>query len=195
MSDGDLLASILDWFSEIEEWLPGARSRVGDILYGQIPLSDATAVYDLADAWGQAAQQLADAYEDVRHAADGILDAWHGDGAAQSFANQWYAYIEGLAATAESAAQMQQSVEQFGLEVELVKFMTALNLLMLAYTLFALIMAALYSFGISLGGAVPAFMSFQSAVSAAVSKALGAIANIVLRVAIKPLTLLLTRAA
>ena len=167
---------------------------VGEIIFGQIPLADANNAYDLADAWGKLAQQLADAHREAAEAATGILEAWQGDGAAAHFAEQWYQYLEALSATAESAAAMQQGVQAFGLQVELMKFMAALNLLLLGISIYMIIVAAIPTGGASLGAVVPAVGGAQIAIRTAATKTVGAIANIVIRAVLKSLTMVFGRA-
>src|SRR5688572_29091924 len=130
------MTSVLDWFWEIEQWIPGIHTLVGEIIFGEIPLADAANAYELAEKWGVLAQHLADTYEEVSAAANGILEGWQGDGAAATFAIQWRQYLEALSATAQSASGMQEGVQAFGNQVELMKFMAALNLIMLAITIY-----------------------------------------------------------
>jgi hypothetical protein len=182
------MTSILDWFAEVEEWIPGARTWVGELLLGPIPLASANSAYDLADQWGELAQALNDAYTDVLRMADPILESWSGDGAAQVFMEQWFAYLEGLRQTAESAGQMQRGVQNFGLEVELMKFMAALNLIMLAVSLFMLIAAAIPTGGGSLGAAPGLFAGTRIALTQAAEKTVGKIASIAMRIVMRSLT-------
>ncbi len=191
--DHELMTSILDWFGEIEQWIPGAHSMVGEIILGPIPLSDANQVYDLADQWGRLAEALGAAYEDVLNAADPILQSWSGDGAAAQFVSQWYAYLEGLRSTAESAAAMQQGVQSFGLQVELMKFMALLNLIMLAVSLFLLIAAAIPTGGGSLGAAPGLFAACRLAIGAAADKTVATIAGIIVRTVLKRLSTVVAR--
>ncbi|MCI4065035.1 hypothetical protein MRQ36_21705 [Micromonospora sp. R77] len=186
--DHELMTSILDWFAEVEEWIPGARSWVGELLLGPIPLASANSAYDLADQWGDLAQALNDAYSDVMQMANPILESWSGDGAAQVFMEQWFAYLEGLRQTAESAAQMQRGVQNFGLEVELMKFMAALNLIMLAVSLFMLIAAAIPTGGGSLGAAPGLFAGTRIALAQAAEKTVGKIASIAMRIVMRSIT-------
>jgi hypothetical protein len=194
VADHDFMTSVLDWFWEIEEWIPGIHSMVGEIIFGQIPRADANNAYDLADAWGVLAQQLTDAYEEAAQAADGILQAWQGDGAAASFADQWYQYLDALGATAESAGAMQHGVQAFGLQVELMKFMAALNLVLLAISIYMIIAAAIPTGGASLGAVAPAVGEAQLAIRTAASRTVGAIADIVMRAVLKSLTTVFGRA-
>jgi len=195
MSDDEheVMTSILDWFGQIEEWVPGAGKWAADLLVGPIPLAYANNAYDLADQWGQLADALNAAYEDVMQAANPILENWSGDGAAQVFVEQWFAYLEGLRQTADSAAQMQRGAQNFGLEVELMKFMAALNLIMLAVSLFMLIAAAIPTGGGSLGAAPGLFATCRIALGRAASQTVGKIASIVMRIVMRVLTRLFGR--
>ena len=188
------MTDVLDWFWEIEQWIPGIHTLVGEIIFGEIPLADAANAYELAAKWGVLAQHLADAYEEASTAANGILEAWQGDGAAATFAVQWRQYLEALSSTAQSAAGMQEGVQAFGNQVELMKFMAALNLIMLAITIYMIIAAAIPTGGASLGAAVPAVGTAQLAIRTAASKTVGAIANIVMRAVLKAVTFTFGRA-
>lgn len=153
MSESDhALAEILEWFSDLEAAIPGVRSTVGEILIGKIPESDVDAVYELSDAWGTAAQELASFYEEAVHAADGIMENWLGDGAAEAFTREWLSYLESLAGTVDTLASMEEAVHSFGLQIELMKFMALIGLIMLAVSLFMLVAAAIPSLGLSTAG-------------------------------------------
>ncbi|MER7440713.1 hypothetical protein [Micromonospora avicenniae] len=195
MSDSDhALAEILEWFSDLEAAIPGVRSTVGEILIGKIPESDIGAVYDLADTWADAAQALGRFYEEAVHAADGILDNWSGDGASTVFAEEWYKYVESLAGSVDTLASMEQAVQSFGLQIELMKFMALIGLIMLAVSLFMLVAAAIPSLGLSTAGIPGAFAACRTAISVAASNAMRAIGSISIRAALAEVTALVTRA-
>ncbi|GIF04473.1 hypothetical protein Asi03nite_20110 [Actinoplanes siamensis] len=179
---------MLDYFSEFEEWLPDWIDWLSHIVLGEIPLARANDVYDLADQWERLADELNTAYQDVLRAADPILDNWSGDAAAAAFVEQWYSYLEGLRQSADGAAQMRMGVQGFGLEVELMKYLVAINLLMLAVSIYMLVVAAIPSGGASLGAAPGLFTGFRLALGKLAENTVGKIAQIVVRVAIKPLT-------
>lgn|GEM_PF-1975460 len=193
MSD-HVLSDILDWFWEIEEWIPGIHSTVGEIIFGPIPLSDGARLYDLAEAWGEVANGLAEAYEEVRPAADSIIEAWSGDAAAMQFAQQWMSYLEALRTTADSVSSMQQGVQGLALQVEMMKFMAVINLIMLAVSLYIIIAALIPSAGTSMGGVPPALAACRTAMWAAVRKIVQAITGITFRTALKGLGQFATRA-
>ncbi|WP_436522300.1 glycosyltransferase [Actinoplanes sp. HUAS TT8] len=186
--DHEFITTMLDYFSEFEEWLPDWIDWLSHIVLGEIPLAKANDVYDLADQWEQLATELHNAYQDVQKAADPILNNWSGDASAAAFVEQWYAYLEGLRGSAEGAAQMRSGVQGFGLEVELMKYMVAINLLMLAVSIYMLIVAAIPSGGGSLGAAPGLFTGFRLALGKLAENTVGRIASIVVRFAIKPLT-------
>ncbi|WKU08265.1 glycosyltransferase [Micromonospora sp. HUAS LYJ1] len=194
MSESDhALAEILEWFSDLEAAIPGVRSTVGEILIGKIPESDIDAVYELSDAWGAAAQELAACYEEALHAADGILTNWSGDGAAEVFTREWLSYLESLAGTVDTLASMEEAVQSFGLQIELMKFMALLGLIMLAVSLFMLVAAAIPSLGLSTAGIPGAFAACRAAIGAAATNAVRAIGSISVRAALAEVTALLTR--
>ena len=186
MSD-HVLGEILDWFNTIEEHVPGVSSQVGEILIGKIPDSKITSVYALADAWSDAGRQLFEEYYEIATMADPILEGWHGDGAATQFGQQWFTYLQALSATIESINSMADGVRQFGLQIELMKFMVALNLLLLAMTIYALIAAAFASFGVSIAGVPGAIASTSLVLSRLVARVLLEIAKIPLRVSLRAL--------
>ncbi|GLY01594.1 hypothetical protein [Actinoplanes sp. NBRC 101535] len=189
----EFMTSLLDWFTEIEQWIPGARSKVGELILGPLPLAHANDVYDLADHWGALADSLNAAYEDVMQAANPILENWSGDGAAQMFTQDWFNYLEGLRQSAESAAQMRQGAQNFGLEVELMKFMAAINLVMLAYSLFAIAAAAGPSLGAALLGVPAAFAAAKTAIFAAARQAISKIMSLSMRIVMRDIGMLFTR--
>ncbi|MFY1588694.1 hypothetical protein ACN267_29860 [Micromonospora sp. WMMD734] len=194
MSESDhALAEILEWFSDLEAAIPGVRSTVGEILIGKIPESDIDAVYELSDAWGAATQELAAFYTEAVHAADGILTNWSGDGAAEAFTREWLAYLESLAGTVDTLASMEEAVQSFGLQIELMKFMALLGLIMLAVSLFLLVAAAIPSLGLSTAGIPGAFAACRAAIGAAATNAVRAIGSISVRAALAEVTALLTR--
>lgn len=195
MSDSShVLSEILDWFWEIEEWIPGVHSTVGEIIFGQIPLSDGVRVYELGEAWATAAQQLGEAYEEARQTAEDIIESWSGDGAAMQFADQWFRYLEALAGAAESAASMAEGVNGFGLQVELMKFMAVINLIMLAVSLIIIIATLIPSLGTSSAAGPGAFATARTGIQAAATAAKTAISNLTLRSALRALPNLAVRA-
>ncbi|WP_285555037.1 hypothetical protein [Actinoplanes regularis] len=187
------MTTILDWFASVEEYIPGARSWVGEIILGPIPESSANDVYDLADQWGLLAETLNDAYKDISQAANGILENWSGDESAQRFAEQWFAYLEGLRSTASGTGEMQGAVQKFGLEVELMKFIAAVNLVMLAVSLFMLILAIIPSGGGSIAAAPGLFALCRKALLEAATAAVRKIASISLKVLLKSMVQLFKR--
>ncbi|HEU4421334.1 MAG TPA: hypothetical protein VFR67_02205, partial [Pilimelia sp.] len=195
MSDGShVMSEILDWFWEIEQWIPGIHSTVGEIIFGQIPLSDGVRVYELAEAWSTAAQQLGDAYEEARQTAQGIIESWSGDGAAMQFADEWFRYLEALSGAAESAAGMAEGANGFGLQVELMKFMAVINLIMLAVSLIIIIATLVPSLGTSTAAAPGAVATARAGIAAAANAAKTAIANLTLRSALRAIPTVAVRA-
>jgi hypothetical protein len=183
-----ILAEVLDWFGQIEEWIPGGWG--GWLLHaiiGESPLAKATDVYELAEEWGNLAELLGNAYEEANQAIQPVLENWSGDGAAADFARNWYDYAEGLRSVTDGAGQMQGGVQSFGLEIELMKFMVVVNLIGLAFTIYALIMALIPTGGGSAGLAPPAFFGFRTLLSKIAANTVGKIAAIVARVTINPL--------
>ncbi|MEU1751846.1 hypothetical protein ABZ436_04165 [Micromonospora matsumotoense] len=194
MSESDhALAEILEWFSDLEAAIPGVRSTVGEILIGKIPESDIDAVYELSDAWGAATEELAAFYQEAVHAADGILENWSGDGAAEVFTREWLSYLQSLAGTVDTLASMEEAVQSFGLQIELMKFMALIGLIMLAVSLFMLVAAAIPSLGLSTAGIPGAFAACRAAIGAAATNAVRAIGSISVRAALAEVTALLTR--
>ncbi|SCE91851.1 hypothetical protein GA0070216_103124 [Micromonospora matsumotoense] len=194
MSESDhALAEILEWFSDLEAAIPGVRSTVGEILIGKIPESDIDAVYELSDAWGAATEELAAFYQEAVHAADGILENWSGDGAADVFTREWLSYLQSLAGTVDTLASMEEAVQSFGLQIELMKFMALIGLIMLAVSLFMLVAAAIPSLGLSTAGIPGAFAACRAAIGAAATNAVRAIGSISVRAALAEVTALLTR--
>ncbi|AEV82483.1 Ice nucleation protein [Actinoplanes sp. SE50] len=178
---------MLDYFSAFEEWLPGWADWLSHLVIGEIPLAHANNVYDLADQWERLADELNRTYQDIVRAADPIVENWSGDASASAFVEQWYAYLDSLRQTAEGAGEMRQGVQNFGLEVELMKFAVAMNLFMLAVQIWMMIAGAGPTGGATLTGAPPAFWGFRALLGKAASATIGRIAGIVMKFAIKPL--------
>ena len=55
----DYMARVLDWFGRVESQIPGARTWVGEIILGQVPLASAEKVYELAVKWEAVATEVA----------------------------------------------------------------------------------------------------------------------------------------
>ncbi|MFB6394953.1 hypothetical protein AAFH96_17835, partial [Polymorphospora sp. 2-325] len=195
MSDNDrFFAEAMDMIADLIEWIPGIDSTVGEVLIGKIPKSSAVDVYELADAWGAAAESLAESYETALHAADGILQNWAGDGAAMEFHRAWADYLQSLGQMVGTLGSMQQGVQSFGLQIELMKFMALLGLIMLIVSLIMLIVAAIPTGGLSLGGAAGAIATFRGALAAAAALVRSAISAITIRAAIRAVNLAVARA-
>ncbi len=174
----DRLAQILDWFGRIESYIPGAQTWVGEILLGQVPKASAVQAYQLATDWERAATVLREAHRDARRATGPLFAGWRDGVAAQRYREEWERYLDAMGKTADAMESLAKAVRGFAQEIELLKFMVALNLALLAYALFTMIAAAVPTGGIALAGIPAAFSAARAAIGAAVRRALVAIANL-----------------
>ncbi|MEY9863602.1 hypothetical protein ABH935_009255 [Catenulispora sp. GAS73] len=178
MSESDhALAEILEYISELEADIPGVRSWVGGILIGKIPLTDEVTVYELADLWGDVQNLLVAASTDAQNLMGPVLESWTGDAAAK-FGLWWEGYLNGLNGLVDNAAQTQQGVQDFGLQIETMKFMAVLGLIMMLITIFQLIALAWGTLGISAVGIWPTIKATGVAIAQVAKNVLASIAKI-----------------
>jgi hypothetical protein len=178
MSGDHWLAELLDWFAEVEQYIPGANSWVGELLLGKVPEAKGELLFELADAWAAAQQRMGTFSEDIATAADPIFEGWGGDGAPVKFRENWDRFAQEVQSAVDGFSGMQEASSGFALEVETEKFMVALNLLMLAISLIVIIATAVISLGTSSAGVGPAFAIARQAIAAAARKALTNILNL-----------------
>ncbi len=191
----DWILEFMTWLAdEVEPHLPGAGSLVGDILYGEVPEADEDDLYLLAEAYGAAAELLANAYGELAKAADGIIENWTAGDPLQ-FPERWYQYLEGLRSTAESMGDLQEGVNAFALQVELMKFMVGINLMILAISLVIIIIALIPSGGTSAGGVPGVIGTAQAGIQAARALVTKAITSISIRAMLKALPTFVIREA
>jgi hypothetical protein len=188
------LDSILSWFNSLESELSGISRLVFEIVVGKIPDSKIDSVYALAEAWETAATRLSEIQNEVGDLAQPILEAWRGDDAPIQFSQNWYDYQKALRDGVQSLSNMAQGVRQFGLQIELLKFMVALNLLILAAQLIVAVILAFLSGGLSLGAVIPNVQATGRIISTLAVRAATAIGNIVMRLSLRNLPKLLPRA-
>lgn len=188
------LEYILYWFNELENELSGISGLVFEVVVGKIPDSKINEVYALAEAWQVAATRLADIQGEVGTLAEPLLEGWRGDASAAQFVEQWSSYHRAFHDGVTSLAGMGDAVRQYGLQIELLKFMVAFNLLLLAAQLIALIITAFFTGGLSLGAAVPLVRATGSVIASLAGRAITAISSISLRVVWRNLPKLLPRA-
>lgn len=189
-----LLDDILAWFNELENDLSGISAAIFNIVIGKIPDSKINSVYALADAWEDAAIRLAEIQGEVDGLARPILEGWQGDAAATQYAEQWVAYQQALGGGVESLSGMAEAVRKFGLQIELLKFMVALNLLILAIQIILAIVMAFFSGGLSLAAVWGLIRATGTTIASLAARAVTAIANISLRAALRALPKILPRA-
>ncbi|BCJ46077.1 hypothetical protein GCM10010168_50250 [Actinoplanes ianthinogenes] len=163
-----VLDEFLEFFRECEQWVP----IVGPVLemLVDIPEGRELELYDLADAYGQAADVHRDHAEQVRILLSEMFDTWRGDGGAQKTQETLQKYLEQLNADAESYAQMQQMVQGAALSVEAAKMMDVVNLIMLAMATIEVIMTIIESFGLSAIGEGIAIATCRQAIKTALKE-------------------------
>ncbi|GAB3856362.1 hypothetical protein GCM10027610_091010 [Dactylosporangium cerinum] len=190
----NVIDTIIGWFVELEEHIPGSGNMARDLIIGRVPEADKESIYTLARHYADAANELADLYEEVSHVADALMENWASQGAVQ-WTEQWLNYLRAVGATMEGLSSLSQSLDGFGFQIELQEFMVALNLIMLGALLLQLIIAAFFSGGASLSGVVPAFLTTGRLIGIATTKTITAIGQMTLRVALRSLTPFLARVA
>ncbi len=172
------LAEVLDVFDQIDQYLPGSKTIVGEFLYGKVPQANDERLHDLADAWAAARDQVNAFAADIYRAADPILQGWGGDGAAMQFQQNWQQYLEQVEQAVSLYSGMADLTSGFALEVETEKFMTALNLCFLIGSLIMIIATLAISFGSSALAAPGAFAVAREAIAVAAREALEKIGSL-----------------
>lgn len=188
------LDDILSWFNSLENDLSGISRLVFEIVIGKIPDSKIDSVYALAEAWETAAARLAEIQSEVGELAQPILEDWRGDTAAAQFSQQWFSYQQALGNGVQSVSRMAQGVREFGLQVELLKFMVALNLVILALQILYALVMAFFSGGLSVGAVVPMVQATGRTIAMLATRTATAIASIAMRVSLRNLPRILPRA-
>src|SRR6185369_8734427 len=160
-----VLDPILEWFREIEEHVPGILGRVLRFLV-DIPQGSETGMFHLADAYGNAASELSTYLENISSLNDPIAESWGGDGAV-AFQEYWAGYIDQVSNSIASMIEMQGIIQDVGLEIEMAKFMAAMNLYMLADAIFTILSTAAITFGLSTVAAPAAEAACQAGIKSA----------------------------
>ncbi len=161
----DVLDPILEWFREIEDHVPGIVGRVLRFLV-DIPQGSEVGMFNLADAYGNAAAGMAAYLDSISSLNDPIATSWGGDGAV-AFQEYWGGYIEQVTNSIASLTEMQAIVQDVGLEIEMAKFMAAMNLYMLADAIFTILSTAAITFGLSTVAAPAAEAACEAGIKSA----------------------------
>ena len=162
---------ILEWFRRFEEWCPGILGKVLSFLV-DIPEGDERAMLRLSEAYEDAAKALSDHLGVVAAMSQEVSEAWSGDGAAAEFRNSYGGYIEQVSNEVVGLYSMRQMTESAGVEFEMMKFMAAINLYMLASALVAILSTLIVSLGTSSFAAPAAEAACQTGIRAAARKLL-----------------------
>ncbi|WIM99930.1 hypothetical protein ACTOB_003600 [Actinoplanes oblitus] len=163
-----VLDEILEFFRECEQWVP----IVGPVLemLVDIPEGRELELYDLADAYGQAAELHRDHAVQVQILLGDLFQTWRGDGGAQKTQETLQKYLEQLNADADSFLQAQQMVQGAALSVEAAKMMDVVNLIMLAMATIEVIMTIIETFGVSAIGEGIAIATCRQAIKTALKE-------------------------
>jgi hypothetical protein len=167
---------ILEAFREFEEWVPGI---FGDALEFMVEIPEAVELrlYDLADAHGNTSKECAETLSRVMPMFLAVSKQWSGDGAAQDFLDKWQGLIAEVSAAQAMAENKREVVQSNANAIEMMKFMAAMDLVMLLMTLYSLIMAAIATFGIAGVAAPGAVAACRTAIKSAADKLLAQLAK------------------
>ncbi len=171
-----VLDGILGMFREFEEWCPGVVGHVLEF-FVDIPEAKELRLYDLADEYGKLAQQLSDHLERISPSFTAIAENWSGSIGAEQFFQSMQQHMDEVGSSIKAAGSMQEMVQQNAQNIETMKFMAAMDLVMLAWTIYTLIMAAIATFGIAAVGAGPAIAACGAAIKSAGEKLLAQLAK------------------
>ncbi|MDQ7907787.1 toxin glutamine deamidase domain-containing protein [Phytohabitans sp. ZYX-F-186] len=133
---------------EIDRWIP----VLGDFLdmISDWPEAEHVRLYDLAEQYGSAAELYSGHLEDLNgYMRD--LDAWQGDGASEIARQQLTGYFEELSSMAETLGGVQQYVHGQALEIESMKWMAVVALVMMIIALIQMIITIWTGIGAAAG--------------------------------------------
>jgi hypothetical protein len=134
----DILLEIREFFQSLDEWIPGAGSFFVESVL-MFPEARHDRLFDLADAYQNAADLYADHLEEIRpYLTD--LQAWQGDGGAQVTHQQLQAYFDEISSMTEAISALQQTVHGKALEIEMAVYMAIVNLIMVGIALVQLLL-------------------------------------------------------
>ncbi|WP_425571034.1 WXG100 family type VII secretion target, partial [Rugosimonospora acidiphila] len=167
----DVLDPILEWFREFESYVPGVFGRVLGWLI-DIPHAKELGMYDLADAYGHAMQVLDEHCGRLSSLSQPIAEAWSG-GSAADYGQTYAEYVNQVNNTVQSLGEMRDLVRSAGLEIEMTKFMAAVNLYMLADAIFSILATAWLTFGLSTIAAPAAEATCEAGIKAAARDLVG----------------------
>ncbi|AEV84436.1 hypothetical protein ACWT_3413 [Actinoplanes sp. SE50] len=163
-----VLDEFLDFFRECEQWVP-ILGPVLEMLV-DIPEGRELELYDLADAYGRAADLHRQHSHEVQALLGDLTRTWLGDGAATKTHERLQKYLEQVNADADAFGQMQQMVSGAALSVEAAKMMDVVNLAMLAMATFEVIMTIIETVGLSAIGEGLAIATCRQAIKTALKE-------------------------
>ncbi|MFI6761338.1 toxin glutamine deamidase domain-containing protein [Micromonospora sp. NPDC050417] len=126
------LEAVRQCMIQINEWIP----VLGDFLemITQWPEARHSRLFDLSDSYLHAAELYSAHIEELQDYL-GDFDAWQGDGAAMVARAQFQGYFDEIAGMAELLGAVQQTVHAKALEIETMKWMAVVTLVMMAVAL------------------------------------------------------------
>ncbi|MBT8226697.1 MAG: hypothetical protein HKP61_07455, partial [Dactylosporangium sp.] len=149
----------LGWLKDLlESWPEPIRSTVSVLLTGQTwPEGDEDRVWELAEAWGHVATQVANLGGDAGRGAGQVMRSWSGDGTPEHFRRAW----DVIGANSESAIHtlydsiyaIQDNTVQTGLQISQAKYEICFEIVMLLIELIVWAVLIPLTGGGSAGGA------------------------------------------
>lgn len=148
------LEEVRQFFVELNEWVP----ILGDFLEMILgwPAARHERIYDLTGYYQDAAKLFADHLDEI----SGYLqdyEAWQGDGAAQLVREQLQAHFDEVGAMGGGLAAMREMVHGKALEIESMKWMAIINLVMLGIAIVQMLVTAWTGVGALVGAGEIAF--------------------------------------
>jgi hypothetical protein len=167
----EVFDSTMEWFREVEYLIPGIAGKVAQF-FVDIPQGNELRMYDLADEYEKAGQQLGNYLSNVNPIFSSVADNWRGNIGAEQFADRLQQHLKKVSSAMDITAALQREVQTAAQNIELTKFMAATDLVMLAMAIYAAIMALLPTLGLSTIGAGAALAVCWAAIKAAAKKLL-----------------------
>ncbi|MEJ3743598.1 toxin glutamine deamidase domain-containing protein [Actinomycetes bacterium KLBMP 9797] len=142
------LDAVKDVLDQIDKYIPVLGWFLDAIT--DWPEADHVRLYDLAEQYQAAAELYSGHLEDLQDFLTG-LDAWQGDGAAQIAREQLQGYFTEVSSMAETLGGIQQYVQGQALEMESMKWMTVVTLVLMIIALIQAIIWAWTGVGAAAG--------------------------------------------
>ena len=141
---------------------------------GKWPEGSESALWELADVWTALGEQLSEDATGLTGAAHTLLSGWQAP-AAENFRQLgeqlvWRGEQSALPTIAQNAGAVSQQLVQFGRSVQYTKYTINIAFWIAVIELFAMVLAAFFTFGTSLVAAGPIAVTLRGAISIALRK-------------------------